>query len=154
MEAEFKPFTWQNVPDSLVDKYANSLPIFTDQGLQYFLPAYMLRALAAPDGDVWEAVILGLPGSAAGASLLPPDSVLPDQSLDLFQRVSILMQNEETERLRDFSIAQVEAMSEFVEYLIANPTNRTDELIEELFARSEFLGAFLDHGKSASQNDS
>jgi hypothetical protein len=143
MESEFKPFSWQNVPAQIVDKYARSLPIFTDQGFKYFLPAYMMRALENPDGEVWQEVILGLPGSGAGASLLPPMTVLPGQSMNEFQKVTELLEAHEEERLHEFTTLQIEAMIEFVEYLIANPTERTDEFIEELFSRSESLGAYL-----------
>ncbi len=143
MEAEFKPFSWQNVPAQIVDKYAQSLPIFTDQGYQYFLPAYMLRALETPDSEVWEAVILGLPGGGAGAAFLPPMPVLPEQSIHMLQKVSQLLEEHEVERLRDFTVPQIEAMIEFVEYLIANPSEKTDDVIEDLFTRAESMDAFL-----------
>lgn len=148
MEADFTPYSWQTVPCELVDKYAQSLPIFTDLGFQYFLPAYMMRALEKPDGEVWEACILGLPGSGAGNALLPPLAVLPGQSLNQFQKVTELLEAHEVERLNDFTLPQIEAMIEFVEYLIANPTEKTNQLLEELFSRSECLSSFLDaHGQ-------
>lgn len=143
MEAEFKPFSWQDVPDEIVDKYAQSLPIFTDQGYQYFLPAYMLRALDTPDSEVWEEVILGLPGGGAGAAFLPPMPAMPEQSIHMLQKVSQLLEEHEVERLRDFTRPQIEAMIEFVEYLIANPSERTDDVIEDLFTRAESMDAFL-----------
>lgn len=143
MEAEFKPFSWRNVPAELVDKYAQSLPIFTDLGFQYFLPAYMMRALKNPDSEVWEAVILGLPGSGAGAAFLPPMPVLPEQSIDNLQKVSQLLEEHEVERLRDFTVPQIEAMIEFVEYLVANPSQRTEDFIEDLFTRAESMDEFL-----------
>jgi len=143
MEAEFKPFTWQNVPAEIVDRYAQSLPIFTDLGYQYFLPAYMMRALDNPDGEVWEAVILGLPGGGAAAAFLPPMPVQAEQSIDNLQKVAQLLEEHEEERLRDFTTAQIEAMIEFVEYLIANPTERTEDFIEDLFTRAESMDEFL-----------
>lgn len=142
MEVEFKPFSWQDVPGRVVDKFAQSLPIFTDQGYQYFLPAYMMRALEKPDGDVWEAVISGLPGGSPGLPLLPPDAMLPGLSNE-FLKVTQLLEEHESERLDEFTGAQIEAMIEFVEYLIAYPSERTPDFIEELFSRSESLAAYL-----------
>jgi hypothetical protein len=147
MDAEFKPHSWQTVPAALIDKYAQSLPIFTDPGYQYYLPAYMMRALENPDSEVWEACILGLPGSGAGSALMPPLAVHPGDSINQFQKVTELLEAYEEERLNDFTVPQIDAMIEFVEYLIAHPTSKTNQLIEELFSRSECLSSFLDAQK-------
>ncbi len=145
MEREFEPFLWQNVPGDLVDRFASSLPIFTAEGYRYFLPAYMLRALESPDSEVWEAVIHGLPGVVGGAAaFLPPMQMdLPEQSMNMLQKVAQLLEEHEEDRLHDFSRTQIEAMVEFVEYLIANPSARTEDFIEDLFGKAESLEAFL-----------
>lgn len=144
MEAEFKPFSWQNVPSELIDKFAQSLPIFTTEGYRYFLPAYMMRALENPDSEVWEAVILGLPGIGAAAGFMPPmQMALPEESIHNLHKVAQLLEAHEEDRLNDFSIIQIGAMVEFVEYLIANPTSRTEDFIEDLFEKAESLDAFL-----------
>lgn len=144
MEADFRPYTWQNVPSELVDKYAQSLPIFTDQGYVYYLPAYMMRALDEPDGEVWEAVILALPGGSGGASIIP---ALPGDSqahdLNMLQKVSQLLEEHEEARLHDFSDRQIEAIIEFIECLVANPSERTEDFLEDLFNRAESMDAYL-----------
>ena len=73
----------------------------------------------------------------------PPMPVAPEQSIHMLQKVSQLLEEHEVERLRDFSQPQIEAMIEFVEYLIANPSERTDDVIEDLFTRAESMDAFL-----------
>jgi hypothetical protein len=153
MEAEFKPFNWQKVPGEVIDKFAQSLPIFTAEGYRYFLPAYMMRALDTADSEVWEAVILGLPGSGGAAEFLPPvENEVAEPSLSMFHKVAQLLEEHEEERLNDFNALQIEAMIEFVEYLVANPTSRTEDFIEDLFTKAESLDAYLGQQNLRPQN--
>jgi len=49
LRASLSSHPFDRVPDEMLDSQYSSLPLLGPLGLQYYLPAYMLRALKEPD---------------------------------------------------------------------------------------------------------
>jgi len=60
IEKQFSPYTFTNLPAKVIDYHKDSLSLFSSEALHHYLPAYLLRALQRPEGDVLEYTIFFL----------------------------------------------------------------------------------------------
>jgi len=49
---DFVPYRWRDVPADVVDRQSTHLSLFTPSAFEYYLPAYLLRSVDDPQGDV------------------------------------------------------------------------------------------------------
>jgi hypothetical protein len=49
---DFVPYGWRDVPAEVVDRQSTHLSLFTPSAFEYYLPAYLLRSIDDPHGDV------------------------------------------------------------------------------------------------------
>lgn len=54
--------TVKSLPPNLIDHHSTALPLLSPEAFHYWLPAWMIRALDDPDGDVIELTIFQLAG--------------------------------------------------------------------------------------------
>ena len=54
------PYESVNVPDSVMDKHRGDLPLLSDESKHYYLPAWVLRSIDAPDSYYTDALIFAL----------------------------------------------------------------------------------------------
>ena len=102
-------YTYDEVPDEVVDLHGGDLPLLGPLGLQYYLPAYLVRATRNADCPAIDMLIYHLSPSAT----------------DLSERGSYWR-----DRLGVFSPTQREAVAQFVEWL--GTTSVGHEYPEEL----------------------
>jgi hypothetical protein len=63
--------TWPLISAHFVDAHADSLPLLTREAFIAFLPAWLLRALQKPDGEVAGMLLVNLRGSTAATAFTP-----------------------------------------------------------------------------------
>jgi len=60
IEADLSQYTWETLPPHIIDSHADSLPLLSPAALQHYLPAWLIRALDDPSGDVIDFTIYQL----------------------------------------------------------------------------------------------
>jgi hypothetical protein len=71
LQAAFAPLTWDAVPDATIEAHASELPLFSPTAFVYFLPAYLLYALAhfTPHTDATEYTVYALTPNAPNVDM-------------------------------------------------------------------------------------
>lgn len=56
----FAPFEFQNIPDEVIMRHYDLLPLLSPLSLHHYLPAYLLYALKHPESEVFEFLLYQL----------------------------------------------------------------------------------------------
>ncbi|HMN45857.1 MAG TPA: hypothetical protein PKE27_14865 [Povalibacter sp.] len=51
------PYEWLNIPDGVLDKHRWDMPLLSDDGKQYYLPAWLIRSINEPESDYTDALL-------------------------------------------------------------------------------------------------
>lgn len=70
LAVDFTGHKWTAIADTTIDRHAMSLPLFTPEGLRYFIPAFLRAALARPESDIMEFLMYSLGPSGVQISEL------------------------------------------------------------------------------------